>query len=204
MSNPENTDNKNRRSLFDTRIMSRASIDALVKLHPRTMMRNPVMFVVEVGSVLTSILLVTDRLRHQGHFQFDLQITLWLWFTVLFANFAEAMAEGRGKAQADALRRAKSETTAFVRRNNNFEEIPSSELRAGDVVRVLAGQVIPGDGDVIEGSPRSTNRRSLASPHPSSARLAEIALPSPAEPAYSPTSSRCASHPTPAKPSSIA
>ncbi len=115
------------------------------------MMKNPVMFVVEVGSVLTTVLLFTDRMRHQGHFGFDLQITLWLWFTVLFANFAEAMAEGRGKAQADALRRAKSETTAYIVRKSGIEEIPSSQLRADDVVRVTAGQMIPGDGEVIEG-----------------------------------------------------
>ncbi len=77
------------------------------------MMKNPVMFVVEVGSVLTTVLLFANSCTHHGHFRFDLQITLWLWFTVLFANFAEAMAEGRGKAQADALRQAKSETTAY-------------------------------------------------------------------------------------------
>ena len=146
------TNNKNRRSLFDPQIMRRASVDALVKLKPATMMKNPVMFIVEVGSVLTTVLLFTDHLRHQGHFSFDLQITLWLWFTVLFANFAEAMAEGRGKAQADALRRAKSETTAYVvRKSGTIEEIPSSQLRADDVVRVVAGQMIPGDGEVIEG-----------------------------------------------------
>jgi K+-transporting ATPase ATPase B chain len=145
------TSNRNRRSLFDPQIMRRASIDALVKLKPSTMMKNPVMFVVELGSILTTVLLLTDHMRHQGHFGFDLQITLWLWFTVLFANFAEAMAEGRGKAQADALRRAKSETTAYIVRKAGLEEIPSSQLRSGDVVRVTAGQMVPGDGEVIEG-----------------------------------------------------
>jgi len=143
---------KGRRSLFDSKIVRRASIDALVKLAPRTMMKNPVMFVVEVGSVLTSALLIYDVFTHHGHFSFDLQITLWLWFTVLFANFAEAMAEGRGKAQADALRLAKSETTAYkVTKSGAIEEIPSSQLRADDVVRVVAGQMIPGDGEVIVG-----------------------------------------------------
>jgi len=143
---------KGRRSLFDKKIIRRASIDALVKLAPTTMMKNPVMFVVEVGSVLTTALLILDLFTHHGHFRFDLQITLWLWFTVLFANFAEAMAEGRGKAQADALRLAKSETTAYkVSKSGAIEEIPSSQLRANDVVRVLAGQMIPGDGEVIEG-----------------------------------------------------
>jgi K+-transporting ATPase ATPase B chain len=141
-----------KRSLFDRAIVSRASVDALVKLNPRSMMKNPVMFVVEVGSVLTSVLLLTDRLTHHGHFKFDLQITLWLWFTVLFANFAEAMAEGRGKAQADALRLAKSETTAYrVGKSGALEEVPSSQLRADDVVKVKAGQMIPGDGEVMEG-----------------------------------------------------
>ena len=146
------TSNKNRRSLFDPQIMRRASVDALVKLQPATMMKNPVMFIVEVGSVLTTVLLLTDHLRHQGHFGFDLQITLWLWFTVLFANFAEAMAEGRGKAQADTLRRAKSETTAYIlRKGGAVEEVPSSQLRVDDVVRIVAGQMIPGDGEVIVG-----------------------------------------------------
>ena len=98
----------NRRSLFDAKIVRRASIDALTKLSPRLMMKNPVMFVVEIGSVLTTVLLFTNLAAHKGHVGFNLQITLWLWFTVLFANFAEAMAEGRGKAQADALRLAKS------------------------------------------------------------------------------------------------
>jgi K+-transporting ATPase ATPase B chain len=143
---------KGRRSLFDAAIVRRAAVDALVKLAPRTMMKNPVMFVVEVGSVLTTVLLIINTFTHHGHFRFDLQITLWLWFTVLFANFAEAMAEGRGKAQADALRLAKSETTAYkVTKSGVVEEVPSSQLRVDDVVRIIAGQMIPGDGEVIEG-----------------------------------------------------
>jgi K+-transporting ATPase ATPase B chain len=143
---------KGKKSLFDGAIVRRASVDALRKLAPQLMMKNPVMFVVEVGSVLTSVLLLVDTVRGIGQFRFDLQITLWLWFTVLFANFAEAMAEGRGKAQADALRLAKSETTAYkVGKNGELEEIPSSALRADDVVKVVAGQMIPGDGEVIEG-----------------------------------------------------
>jgi K+-transporting ATPase ATPase B chain len=115
------------------------------------MMRNPVMFVVEIGSVLTTFLLIGNAAARRGHLGFDLQITLWLWFTVLFANFAEAMAEGRGKAQADALRQAKSETIAYRVAKGCVQEVPSSQLRAGDVVRVTAGQMIPGDGEVIEG-----------------------------------------------------
>src|ERR1700723_1509153 len=144
--------NTRKRSLWNTKIVRRALVDALVKLNPRTMMKNPVMFVVEVGSVITSIYLVRDILTHHDALGFDLQITLWLWFTVLFANFAEAMAEGRGKAQADALRRAKAETTAVrYRADGRTEEVPSSQLRSGDLVFVIAGSLIPGDGEVVEG-----------------------------------------------------
>jgi K+-transporting ATPase ATPase B chain len=144
--------NTRKRSLWDTKIVRRALVDALAKLNPRTMMKNPVMFVVEIGSVITSIYLFRDIAAHKHAFGFNLQITLWLWFTVLFANFAEAMAEGRGKAQADALRRAKSETTAVrYLANGKTEEVPSSQLRSGDVVYVIAGSMIPGDGEVIEG-----------------------------------------------------
>jgi K+-transporting ATPase ATPase B chain len=140
-----------RRSLFDAKIARRAAFSALAKLNPRVMMRNPVMFVVEIGSILTTGLLAANIATHRGHLGFDLQITLWLWFTVLFANFAEAMAEGRGKAQADALRQAKSETTAYLVIKDAVREVPSSQLRAGDVVRVAAGQMIPGDGEITEG-----------------------------------------------------
>src|SRR3954451_2728113 len=98
-----------RKSLWDPKIMRRAAIDAVLKLNPRKMMGNPVMFVVEIGSVITTVLLVFHL--HEA-FSFNLQITLWLWFTVLFANFAEAMAEGRGKAQADTLRKARTTTVA--------------------------------------------------------------------------------------------
>jgi K+-transporting ATPase ATPase B chain len=140
-----------RRSLLDGQIVRRACIDALLKLDPRVQMRNPVMFVVEIGSVLTTALLIANLVQHHGDFRFNLQITLWLWFTVLFANFAEAMAEGRGKAQANALRLAKSETTAYQLVKDSVVEVPSSQLRAGDIVRVTASQMIPGDGEVIEG-----------------------------------------------------
>jgi K+-transporting ATPase ATPase B chain len=143
---------KHRRSLWDGKIVRQALLDAFRKLNPRTMMRNPVMFVVEIGSVITTLLLFRDLETHQSAFYFDLQITLWLWFTVGFANFAEAMAEGRGKAQADTLRRAKSETTAHrLLPNGESEDVPSAKLRAGDVVVVIAGELIPGDGEVIEG-----------------------------------------------------
>jgi len=143
---------KTSKSIWDMKIVRRALLDSLVKLDPRNMMKNPVMFVVEVGSVATSILLIRDVLRHQGAFGFNLQITLWLWFTVLFANFAEAMAEGRGKAQADSLRKARAETIANrLMPDGTTEQIPSSKLRAGDLVRVVAMEFIPSDGEILEG-----------------------------------------------------
>jgi len=141
-----------KRSLWDSKIVRRAAVDSLVKLHPRTMMKNTVMFVVEIGSVITTIYLVRDLITHHGPFSFDLQVTLWLWFTVLFANFAEAMAEGRGKAQADALRQAKSETIANkLLPDGKTTPLSSALLRVGDCVQCVAGEMIPGDGDVIEG-----------------------------------------------------
>src|SRR6204780_3040242 len=137
-----------RRSLWDAKIIRRALFDSVVKLDPRTMMKNPVMFVVEVGSVVTTLLLF----REKRGFAFNLQITLWLWFTVLFANFAEAMAEGRGKAQADTLRKARSETVAKrLLPSGETETVPSAKLRSGDVVSVIAGELVPGDGQIIEG-----------------------------------------------------
>jgi len=143
---------KSKRSLWDLKIVRRATWDSLVKLHPVTMMRNPVMFVVEVGSVATTVLLILDRVHNKPGFGFNLQITLWLWFTVLFANFAEAMAEGRGKAQADALRRAKAETMANrLLPDGKTETVPGSKLRSGDMVLVEAGEFVPGDGEIVEG-----------------------------------------------------
>ncbi len=140
------------RSLWDGKIVRKAALDSIIKLNPKTMMRNPVMFVVEVGSVLTTILLVRDLMRGVHDLGFSLQIALWLWFTVIFANFAEAMAEGRGKAQAETLRKAKSETIANrLRRDGRTEQVPGSALRSGDLVVCSAGEVIPGDGDIIEG-----------------------------------------------------
>jgi potassium-transporting ATPase ATP-binding subunit len=141
-----------KKSLADSAILSRAIIDSFRKLDPRTMIKNPVMFVVEVGAVLTSIQLVWNASHHAGEFGFGLQITLWLWFTVLFANFAEAMAEGRGKAQADTLRKSRAETQAHrLRSDGSTETVVSSKLRSGDIVVVTAGDFIPGDGEVIEG-----------------------------------------------------
>jgi len=135
-----------RRSLFDPAIVRRAALDSVGKLDPRYMVRNPVMFTVEVGSVLVTILWLRDTTRFAG------LVAAWLWFTVLFANFAEAMAEGRGKAQAATLRQARSETMAHRRRpDGTIEEIASSQLDVGDECVVTAGEMIPSDGEVIEG-----------------------------------------------------
>src|SRR6202167_4209565 len=142
-------------SLWNTQIMAQAALDSIRKLDPRWMVKNPVMFVVEVGSVLTSVLLIENYRHHPEDFGFNLQITLWLWFTVLFANFAEAMAEGRGKAQADTLRKAKGETVAIrlksASKDAPREQVSSASLRSGDIIYVEAGAYIPGDGEVIEG-----------------------------------------------------
>ncbi len=136
------------KAVWEWRIVRRAILDSLVKLNPRRMMGNPVMFVVEVGAVITTVLLFRDRTQ----FGFNLQITLWLWFTVLFANFAEAMAEGRGKAQADSLRKARAETMANrLLPDGRTETVPGSKLRSGDLVLVSAGELIPGDGEIVEG-----------------------------------------------------
>ncbi len=134
------------------------------------------MFVVEVGSVATTILLFRDILRHQGAFGFNLQITLWLWFTVLFANFAEAMAEGRGKAQADTLRKARSETIANrLTSDGTTEQIASSKLRAGDVVRLSRENSSPATARSSRAWPRWMSRRSRENPRRSFAKLAAIA-----------------------------
>ena len=140
------------KSLWNAEIIRQAAVDSLRKLNPRWMVKNPVMFVVEVGSVLTTWLLVDNTVHHRAGFGFNLQITLWLWFTVLFANFAEAMAEGRGKAQAETLRKAKGETIAQRYTSTGaLEQVASGQLRAGDVIYVPAAHYIAGDGEVIEG-----------------------------------------------------
>src|ERR1700720_3609771 len=141
-----------KQSLTDTKILARAVGDSFRKLDPRTMFKNPVMFVVEVGALLTTLQLIWNAVHHAGEVSFGLQITLWLWFTVLFANFAEAMAEGRGKAQADTLRKSRAETEAKrLKKDGTTEKVPSSQLRSGDVVVVTAVDFIPADGGVIEG-----------------------------------------------------
>jgi K+-transporting ATPase ATPase B chain len=137
---------------LEKKILLRAIVDSFRKLHPRTMVKNPVMFVVEVGALITSIELIRDLMNHTGDFRFGLQVSLWLWFTVVFANFAEAMAEGRGKAQADTLRKARAETRArLLKPDGTTETVSSAKLRSGDVVLVAAGEFIPGDGEVVEG-----------------------------------------------------
>ncbi len=146
------TSNAGKKSLWTSGIVGVAIKDSFVKLNPRTLMKNPVMFVVEVGSVVTSVELISDLLRHNTNLGFELQITLWLWFTVLFANFAEAMAEGRGKAQAETLRKARLETMAKrMKADGTLEEVTGSKLRVGDLVVIAAGEFIPGDGEVVVG-----------------------------------------------------
>ncbi|HXY02806.1 MAG TPA: HAD-IC family P-type ATPase, partial [Terriglobales bacterium] len=141
-----------KKSLTDAALLSRAITDSFRKLDPRTMIKNPVMFVVEVGAVLTTVQLIANIWHRTGEVGFGLQITLWLWFTVLFANFAEAMAEGRGKAQAATLRKARAETDAHrLCSDGSIEIVASSKLRTGDLVMVVAGHFVPGDGEVIEG-----------------------------------------------------
>src|SRR6202165_4584377 len=137
-------------SRTDTSILVPALGEALKKLDPRWQVRNPVMFVVEVGAVITSYAWITSFGSH-GDPLFVGQIALWLWFTVIFANFAEAVAEGRGKAQAAALRKTRSDTIARRLQDGREESVPAPSLRKGDVVVCESGEVIPSDGTVIEG-----------------------------------------------------
>src|SRR3984893_18745795 len=140
------------RPLFDPEIVKRATKESFVKLNPMHVAKNPVMFVVEVGAALTTIYVIKDAVTGSGNLLFGIQIAIWLWFTVVFANFAEAMAEARGKAQADALRKTKTDTIARkILPNDKFEMVAASKLRSGDVVYCEAGNLIPGDGEVVEG-----------------------------------------------------
>lgn len=139
-------------SIWDRNIISQALVDSVKKLAPRKMLRNPVMFVVEVGAAFLTFRMLANMFLPMTVSGFELQITLWLWFTVLFANFAEAMAEGRGKAQADTLRKSRTETSAtLVDADGSHRTIGAPSLRKGDVVYVVAGEFIPGDGEVVEG-----------------------------------------------------
>ncbi len=140
------------RPLFDPEILRRAMVESLRKLNPLTLAKNPVIFVVEIGAAITTVLVFRDAFTHAASTGFTFQIALWLWFTVVFANFAEGMAEARGKAQADSLRKTKTDAPAKrVGANGRMESVSSSQLRAGDVVICEAGDLIPGDGEVIEG-----------------------------------------------------
>jgi K+-transporting ATPase ATPase B chain len=142
---------RRRSSLLDREIMVPALIESFTKLDPRWQARNPVMFVVEVGSVITTIIFIAGLFRGASDSLFVGQITLWLWFTLIFANFAEALAEGRGKAQAATLRRARTDTIARRLVGGKEERVPSSQLRKGDTVVIEAGDLIPSDGTIIEG-----------------------------------------------------
>ena len=141
-------------ALFDPKIVVPAIGAAFMKLDPRVLIKNPVMFVLEVVTMLTTIILIRDVVTMTGNIAFEFQIVLWLWFTVLFANFAEAIAEGRGKAQADALRRTRTETQAKLLSaagSRDYRMVPGTNLKVGDLVLVEAGDTIPSDGEVIEG-----------------------------------------------------
>ncbi|GEP03606.1 potassium-transporting ATPase subunit KdpB [Methylobacterium oxalidis] len=140
-------------SLFSAALVGPALLGSVRKLDPRAMIRNPVMFVVEVVAALTTVLFVRDLAAGGADLFFSGQIVLWLWFTLLFANFAEALAEGRGKAQADSLRRTRTEMTAkrLTGRGRDFETVPGTSLKVGDIVLVEAGDLIPSDGEVVEG-----------------------------------------------------
>ncbi|HUE64422.1 MAG TPA: potassium-transporting ATPase subunit KdpB [Rhizomicrobium sp.] len=140
-------------TLTDTSILFPAIGGAFAKLDPRNMVKNPVMFVVEIVATLTTVLFLRDLFTGGGNLAFSFQINLWLWFTVVFANFAEAVAEGRGKAQAASLRKTKTDTSAKLLEKgaSNWREVPATQLKMGDVVLVEAGDLIPSDGEVIEG-----------------------------------------------------
>src|SRR5579875_2470438 len=138
--------------LWEGKIVRTALVDSLGKFDPRLQAHNPVMFVVEVTAAAVSLILLRDFLSGRGsQVLFELQIAVWLWFTVGFANFAEAMAEGRGKAQAENLRKTRTETPATLLRDGQEVRVPAPSLRRGDLVLVKAGEIIPGDGEIVEG-----------------------------------------------------
>src|SRR5512136_2397370 len=138
--------------LLQSEIVRQAIKDAFLKLDPRLQWRNFVMFVVEIGAVLTTLIAVGGVLTG-GNFKFDMQISIWLWFTVLFANFSEALAEGRGKAQAESLKLARSEAMANrMLHDGSVELISAADLRKGDLVVVNSGEIVPSDGEITEGT----------------------------------------------------
>src|SRR5664279_289309 len=136
--------------LITREIAFQALKDSFIKLNPAVLVKNPVIFIVGIGALMTTVVVFTDIFS--SHFSnFNFQITLWLWFTVLFANFAEAVAEGRGKAQADSLRKNRTQTKASKLVHGKIESVLATDLRKGDIVLCKAGDIIPADGDVIEG-----------------------------------------------------
>jgi len=144
---------------LDPAILLPAARDAVIKLDPRQLLRNPVIFVTEVVAAVVTLLFLRDLVTGATETGFSGQIAAWLWFTVLFATFAEAVAEGRGRAQADSLKRTKSELTARrLSSDGSTRTVPAPSLKIGDIVLVAAGELIPGDGEVIEVLPRSTKR----------------------------------------------
>jgi K+-transporting ATPase ATPase B chain len=151
VSGPNTTRKRSSTTMTDPAILIPAIWGAFKKLNPRHMIANPVMFVVEVVATLTTVLFIRDLILGRADIGFSFQINLWLWFTVVFANFAEAVAEGRGKAQAASLRRTKTEANAKLLDGANWREVPASILKPGDIVLVEAGDLVPSDGDVIEG-----------------------------------------------------
>src|ERR1700687_5680783 len=137
---------RRRTSVFSKELVVQAIRDSFPKLDPRLQVKNPVMFIVELGSLITSVIFIKDLVQgNHGQLWFVGVIAIWLWLTVLFANFAEAIAEGRGKAQANALRATRTTTAARLRDGG---EVPAPELQKGDVVVVEAGQIIPADGEI--------------------------------------------------------
>src|SRR5664279_4137659 len=139
-------------ALLDPKIVWPSIISALVKLDPRKMIKNPVMFVLEIVTALTTVILIRDLITGGQSIFFEFQINVWLWLTVIFANFSEAVAEGRGKAQADSLRRMRTETQAKLLTGTDhtkYQLVSGQSLKVGDIVLVEAGDAIPSDGEVI-------------------------------------------------------
>jgi len=172
------------RSLFDSTIVIPALGDSVKKLNPVLMIKNPVMFVTLVGAAVTTVeIFVSSEPK-----AFTVQISLWLWFTVLFANFAEAMAEGRGKAQANALRQSRTKTVGrLLRDDGSWEEVEASILRKGDIIQVAAGEIIASDGEVIEGAATVDESAITGESAPVIREAGVIAVPSRAERACFPT-----------------
>jgi K+-transporting ATPase ATPase B chain len=196
-----------RKSLFDPAILGPAIPAAFAKLDPRSMFRSPVMFVVEIIAALTTVLFLRDLFAGEQAW-FSGQIALWLWITVLFANLAEAVAEGRGKAQADTLRRMRTEVVAKAlilpdTGNNLYEPVRAHLLQPGQIVLVEAGDVIPSDGEVIEGV-ASVDESAITGESAPVIRESGGDRSAVTGPGCSPTGSRCGSPPPPAAPSSTA